>query len=71
MMKPLRESDRIFNQQTNNHMEDQIILSRKKVEKLLKKVQKEKLYDQLNDYARAEKRTKIDMLERILDGELI
>ncbi len=71
MMKPLRESDRIFHQQTNNHMEDQIILSRKKVEKLLKKIEKQKLNGQMNDYARVEKRTKIDMLERILDGELI
>jgi hypothetical protein len=52
-------------------MEDQIILSRKKVEKLLKKIEKQKLYDQMNDYARAEKTTKISMLERILDGELI
>jgi len=52
-------------------MEDQIILSRKKVEKLLKKIEKQKLNGQMNDYARVEKRTKIDMLERILDGELI
>jgi hypothetical protein len=69
-MKPLRESDRIFYQQTNI-MEDQIILSRKKVEKLLKKIQKQKLYDQLDRGESAEKRTKISMLERILDGELI
>jgi len=52
-------------------MEDQIILSRKKVEKLLKKIQKQKLYDQLDRGESAEKRTKIQMLERILDGELI
>lgn len=52
-------------------MEDQIILSRKKVEKLLKKIEKQKLYDQLNPAERAEKSTKIQMLERILDGELI
>lgn len=70
MTKQLKESDRIFYQQTNI-MEDQIILSRKKVEKLLKKIQKQKLYDQLDSGERAEKRTKIDMLERILTGELI
>lgn len=52
-------------------MEDQIILSRKKVEKLLKKIQKQKLYDQLDRGESAEKRTKISMLERILEGELI
>lgn len=52
-------------------MQDQIVLSRKKVEKLLKKVQKEKLYDQLEPTGRTEKRVKIEILERILSGELI